>query len=58
MPDDEARKRTAYGNEVPGREATATLGGRFYRGKTRKVRVPFSVSFGGYFFWVGGSIPY
>ena len=29
MPDDEARKRTAYGNEVPGREARATLGDRF-----------------------------
>ena len=58
MPDDEAGKRTAYGNEVPGREARATLGGRFYRGKTGQVWVPLSVSFGGYFFWAGGSIPY
>ena len=58
VPDDKAGKRTAYGNEVPGREARATLGDRFYRGKTRQVWVPLSVSFGEYFFWVGGSIPY
>ena len=37
MPDDEAGKRTAYVNEVPGREARATLGDRFYRGKTRSM---------------------
>ena len=56
--DGEAGKRTAYGNEVPGREARATLGDRFYRGKTGQIWVPLSVSFGGYFFWVSGSIPY
>ena len=50
MPADEARKKTADGNEVPGKEARATLGDRFYRGKTGQVWVPLSVSFGGYFF--------